>query len=114
MYTPKVPVPIIPHAWYTVDRAVVRRPVTDVEAWVFWREDVESIIKEWPKRQSEKGYHVRLGQKVFNTLGWHGRGDLADRISGMINTDPFYEDENIPNFLEMADKMWENYWGDMQ
>jgi hypothetical protein len=47
---------------------------------------------------------LRLGQILFNTLDYY-RPDVTDKICGTA-IDPFYDDDNVPAFLEKVDELW--------
>lgn len=47
----------------------------------------------------------RLGQWAFNTLN-RIRPDLADRVRGKRDVDPFYDDRKLRNFYELVAREW--------
>lgn len=49
--------------------------------------------------------YQRLGQVYFNTLD-DVRSDLADRVRGIQYLDPFYQNGNIPAFLDFVGRNW--------
>lgn len=51
-------------------------------------------------------YLWRDGQKAFNLLASH-RADLASRVRGRVDLDPFYVDEVLPAFWEWVEANWE-------
>jgi hypothetical protein len=47
---------------------------------------------------------LRGGQSFYNVLSYH-RPDLAQKIAG-TEFDPYYDDKNIPAFLEYVGSNW--------
>ena len=47
----------------------------------------------------------RSGQWAFNLL-CYVRADLADRVNGSLNLDPFHNDEKLPAFWKFVEDNW--------
>ena len=48
----------------------------------------------------------RLGQAYFNTLA-EVRPDLAEKIRGKIDLDPYYQDTQLTAFLSYLSEVWD-------
>lgn len=76
-----------------------------LDLWLKWQRDTARVLGFWqPHTRNEND--LRLGQYLFNHLYGY-RMDVADKIRGSI-IDPFYNDDNIPAFLEKVDELWIN------
>lgn len=66
-------------------------------------------IEYWNKFANEVAwdqYEFRTGEMMFNALN-NMDSKLANSLLG-TSCDPFYNDENIPEFLEFIRDHWEN------
>ena len=59
--------------------------------------DVAKMYREYPS--------LRLGQCYFNALIDY-KPELAEKVRGRPSLDPFYQDKNIPAFLEFITNNW--------
>lgn len=69
----------------------------------FWRNestfaDYLAAVTLWDKRKERRGQHA------FNVLRFF-REDIARKITG-TNADPFYVDDNLPEFFTKVGEMW--------
>jgi len=53
----------------------------------------------------EQRLDVRPGQHAFIALN-RARPDIANQIRGRYRVDPFYIDENLPEFWAAVEKLW--------
>jgi hypothetical protein len=67
---------------------------------------MDEYFKKWNEyyiRLAPKG--MRIGQAAFNVLV-DVRPDLADRVRGSFQLDPFHKDANLPALLEWIFLHW--------